>query len=454
MSRSSEPPPDREGFRRQDGRYPTRSSINPTPHTHEAIMHPVTACLTRLSLMRPPGLSALLLLSLASCQEPTNLSNPSLEASSEVRALSAAGFRVRTLGPFGGSVSEALDINERVDVVGVDCCPESRVRAFLWRRGRSLPDLGSLGGERTTATSINDRREVVGYSELSPGTLVFRAFLWRRSSGIVDLGTLGGATSFALGINNRREIVGSSETATGELPAFFWRPGRRMRSLGTLGGFFAEALDINDASKVVGYSETSDGNVHAFLWSPGRGMEDLGTLGGAFSIATGISQTGEVVGSSETATGTTEAFIWTRRRGMRSLGHLGGGFAEATDINTHRRVVGHGIPAEGFTTPFLWTPHKGMRALPIPDGALGSGFASALNEFGHIVGRTGNEATLWVPSAGPLAASEPAEVTPLRSSPGAARNPGGGRAEWCAMRRQLNDRLRTPLVVSKVCRES
>jgi len=100
-----------------------------------------------------------------------------------------------------------------------------------------------------------------------------------------------------------------------------------------------------------------------------------------------------------------------REHGMRSLGTLHGlPSSFATHVNTHQRVVGHSYSDEA-SQPFLWTPGGGMQPLP----TLGGGGVQAidLNEFGQIVGSSAtaqgaNRATLWTPTAGPLAVAQQA----------------------------------------------
>jgi probable HAF family extracellular repeat protein len=79
------------------------------------------------------------------------------------------------------------------------------------------------------------------------------------------------------------------------------------------------------------------------------------------------------------------------------------------DVNSHQRVVGQSYSDEDSgegSQPFLWTPGGGMQRLPSLGG--GGEIAQELNEFGQIVGASNTaqglpHATLWTPTAGPLA---------------------------------------------------
>ena len=259
-----------------------------------------------------------------------------------------------------------------------------------------------------------------------------------------NLGTLGGPFSEGSGINEQGEVVGWANLPSGNARAFLWRPGRGMRSLGSLGGASSNANGINDRSEVVGESLIRQGSsiFRAFLWSRDRGMRGLGTLGGELSRANSINNRREVVGGSDSTNGDFRAFLWRPGRGMRSLGTLNGSFSLAFGVNTHRRVVG----VSGG--PFLWTAGGGMRPLPTLGGDFGE--ALDLNEFGQIVGTTADRATLWTPTAGPLAVepsdkSRAPEVTAARSAPRDART------AWCALGRKLGDRSRLGAVASRAC---
>jgi probable HAF family extracellular repeat protein len=241
---------------------------------------------------------------LTACDHPTE---PAVSAPIAAPARSSAvaqQFHVRIL-PRGFSLPFA--INERAEVVGTKDFPDGTVHAAVWRAGHGVKDLGTLGGDGSQAMDINDRGDVVGHSSI-PNSFDIRPFIWTNGSGMRSFGNFQ-SFSGATGINNRREVVGGSLQADGTFQAFLWRPGRGTRILGTLGGANSFAEDVNDATQVVGSSQLSDGTEHAFLWTSERGMEDLGTLGGANSIAWDISPTGAVVGASETADGRRVGYV-------------------------------------------------------------------------------------------------------------------------------------------------
>lgn len=357
--------------------------------------------------MRPSLLGAVAILSIAACDDPTRPAEPtSAFTPTVVASAAAARLQPRSLGTLGGTFSQGLGINGRSEVAGIADLPSGELRGFVWRSGAGMQTIGTLGGANSVANGLNDRSEIVGESELRPGSDASRAFIWSETGGMNSLGTLGGRHSSAAAVNNRREVVGASELRDGTAQAFLWVAGRGMRRLGTLGGPNSSAADINDDGVVVGAADLPDGSFHAFRWTAARGMEDLGTLGGALSEAVGISQTGEITGIAGNGL-RGEAFLWTRGRGMRGLGTLGG-LSLGASINTHRRVVGWSSNAIGgdLLVPFLWTPGAGIEALPTLGGDFGQ--AHSLNEFGDIAGESTRpngalRATLWRPTAGPLA---------------------------------------------------
>ena len=131
-----------------------------------------------------------------------------------------ASGRIHPLPPLkGDAVSEAQDINERGDVVGVSgaCGPVLSLpisnHAVLWRHGDSKPiDLGNLGGTiANTAYGVNDRDQVTGLSALR-GNKTAHAFLWQNGK-MTDLGTLPGDNlSSAAYANNAGQVLAESGT--------------------------------------------------------------------------------------------------------------------------------------------------------------------------------------------------------------------------------------------------
>lgn len=142
----------------------------------------------------------------------------------------------------------------------------------------TITDLGTLGGSVTEALGVNNKGQVVGESQTGAidqyGNPVYHAFVWDSVHGMRDLGTLGGdLTSVAVGINDAGTVVGTSTTAlvkkvekkTGYTyyvstsHAVTWSSASQVHELGD-----GSADSINNAGEIVGSS-----NYHAILWSSG-----------------------------------------------------------------------------------------------------------------------------------------------------------------------------------------
>src|SRR5690606_23053036 len=108
---------------------------------------------------------------------------------------------------------------ERGDVAGLSATAAGEVHAVLWQDGEVM-DLGTFGGPRSEAHDVNELGQVVGVAEVGRGA-GWRAFLWQDGE-LYDLGTTGGDFSIAYSINNHGEVVGYARNVAGEDVAIRW----------------------------------------------------------------------------------------------------------------------------------------------------------------------------------------------------------------------------------------
>jgi probable HAF family extracellular repeat protein len=80
-------------------------------------------------------------------------------------------------------------------------------------------DLAKRGGYPSDAVDINDRGQVVGQVQTASGQ--WHAFLWQDGA-MTDLGTLEGGWSSARAINDCGQVVGEVRTASGDVHAALW----------------------------------------------------------------------------------------------------------------------------------------------------------------------------------------------------------------------------------------
>jgi len=204
--------------------------------------------------------------------------------------------------PEHASRSRAFAINEKGAVVGCSTAIDW-LRATLWRDGVIL-DLGQdLPGVASEALDLNEREEVVGYFfDYLPG-LDGRAFLWADGD-VTDLGPIpGGYTSEARAINNRGEITGYGRVETrggrdSEAHVFRWADGMMTDlNVGTE-WVWAKPFDINDLGQIVGYGYYGVKAV-GFLWQHGE-FHDLNDLVPPHEVKItdtyGINNLGQIVG--------------------------------------------------------------------------------------------------------------------------------------------------------------
>src|SRR5213076_2487032 len=159
--------------------------------------------------------------------------------------------------------------------------PQADVTLPQSSRQYTVTDIGTLGGTFTQAFRINEAGQVIGGSTTSSGDL--HAFLWTQGTGMIDLGTLAGSTSsLAWGINNRGDVVGFSTVASGGPEhAVVWTAQGQIRDVGTFNGTNTHFRTVDNAGTTAVGSDNlrSGGHEHAVLWHQATGFQDLGTLG-------------------------------------------------------------------------------------------------------------------------------------------------------------------------------
>jgi probable HAF family extracellular repeat protein len=226
--------------------------------------------------------------------------------------------------------------------------------AVLWRDGR-MRDLGRLGGRDVEAVDVNDRGQVLaGTSLRTPGAL--RAFVWQRGR-TWDVGTLGGDT-LAVAINNRGQVLAVSSTPQFVQHAVLWQAGRLV-DLGLLpGGRGAFAYDLNDRGDVAGWAVDAEGVYQLVVWP--RGRPGPVPLGVAQSLPTAVNEHGAVA----LTTVDNHAAVWWRGR-LRAETPV---TAFATDLNDRGVVVGSAQPVAGAGYQGMIWRHGRVSLLYRPPG--------------------------------------------------------------------------------------
>jgi probable HAF family extracellular repeat protein len=264
--------------------------------------------------------------------------------------------RLRDLGPFGIDSAGATAINDHGQIIAFgDNNADHSIQSFLYTAGH-IQALGSLGGSLTEALGINNFGLVVGWTTLSSGAQ--RAFLYDGQMHDLHLGD----NTEATGINDLGQIIGDETgPAVGTTSAFVLTRGR-IHFLPSLGGFATWAKAINNFGHVAGFSWVSDNSTyHAILYIDGR-TKDLGTLSGSTgaSVANSINIEDEIVGISvPLETGQPTPFLYSRGHmvDLNSLLPANSGWAlqQANGINDLGQIAGSGTH-NGLNRAFLMTP--------------------------------------------------------------------------------------------------
>jgi probable HAF family extracellular repeat protein len=294
------------------------------------------------------------------------------------------------LGTLGGPWSQAVQINERGQIVGWSATVAGESHVFLWTDG-TMQDLGPA--IQYMAVRVNEHGQVAWTAPTAAGAS--RAFLW--TEGVAqELGALGDTGgSQVYGLNDLGRVVGSSNRRP-----FVWSDGA-MRELPSLGGSLAWASAINNRGQVVGTSYAPMGPdgapAYALLWD-GDQMTQLGTFPeDSYSDANSITDGGLVLAHSYPFSWyPPRPFLWTA--GVITRVATAFQYYSAADMNDIGVIVGEHRPSFGAQRAFVW--HLGDVVVDLPSLQGGRSGATAVNRTGSIVGwattaTSDQHAVLW-----------------------------------------------------------
>jgi probable HAF family extracellular repeat protein len=206
------------------------------------------------------------------------------------RYSAATGFE--PLGNFGGTRTEAEDINNSGQVTGFSEGADGRIHAYRYTDGVGLENVGT-GFNNSKGYAINDQGWVAGYAD--GNAVVFR-----------DEGNIVLLPGSARGLNDVGNVVGTTTIVPGHTTAFVYLDGH-MFILGDNVFGLPILYDINNQDLAVGAGYL-DGNRVAMLWSEAllgtepAGLVDLNSLipqdsGWILTSALAINDSGQIVGN-------------------------------------------------------------------------------------------------------------------------------------------------------------
>ena len=108
------------------------------------------------------------------------------------------------------SHAKALALNDAGDIVGFSPVNATSSHAVRWNASHLIADLGTLGGSLSQAVDINNAGQIIGMSHIA-GNTASHAFLWSLVNGMQDLNTLLGATKATIVSAGRKHAVEAAD---------------------------------------------------------------------------------------------------------------------------------------------------------------------------------------------------------------------------------------------------
>jgi probable HAF family extracellular repeat protein len=348
----------------------------------------------------------------ASTQQRVTTSGPNARSKARFRH-----YDLVTLDSLGGSVSFAININDRGQASGTSLLSSNEIEhAQIWEYPPRTIDLGTLGGPNSAIFQYNhgSAGQFVGWSETSAtdpndenfcgfGTShICLGFSWQRGN-MRPLPTLGGNNDNTNDVNMRGQMAGAAETSIQDPSCtpphvldylgVIWQPNGKITTLPPYAGdtvSYAYTLTQSGRAAVGNSGSCAAPTSHAVLWQNASPIS-LGSLGGSVNIALDINERRQVIGNSNLSGDTvTHAFLWQRGR-MSDLGTLPGDTDSfAGGINDAGQIVGESCDASGNCRGFLWQngSMSDLNALIAPNKNLNVLFGGNVNDRGQIVGAT------------------------------------------------------------------
>jgi probable HAF family extracellular repeat protein len=247
--------------------------------------------------------------------------------------------RPSDIDTFGGTGSEALQVNRSDAAIGDYTLSDASVHGFLWQSGEWL-DLGNLGGSATLPSELNDSGVVTGQSDIGNeldsiyGIPHFHGFLWNAGV-LTDFGSIFGADfNYGNAINAAGQVVGSADLAGDtEAHAILWDQGTVQDLGAAFAGTVTFALDINNHSEIVGGLGSFDpfpedgppANVigcpcFGLIWRNGQPLflDGLVPSGWHILIATDINDRGQIVAEGQLNGGALRRLLLAPAKGKKA----------------------------------------------------------------------------------------------------------------------------------------